>query len=354
MDLHDQVDFDTRSYNIRTCDFTLMKFLLESTFAASVIFGHACHAKTVVVPRKIADSPLDLTKTACVVPGCSVVAAWRTVGSYAVFPTDAVHTAFPSPRRWCWVDPPQNRASHPHHPQAPRIHIIRKLLASPSRLHLQPSFSVRLTLVEFSTSITTLACLGLCSTVKEWHTVHRLLVPRDAIQHSDLFPSDQIRLHQASLKANHSKSSPSARITRSSPSRDNVMSLSLWFCTNSSWAFTISTSRLSSSSPPCLRFHTCCWTRINTCQASLTDNRKPIGGCTSWTPCFSSSFCSPASTPVWTRTLHRARYQEVFLLEVEGSWTPFAPIMTGFEPGVWNRATHLMSQHFVPIGIAYE
>ena len=76
MDLHDQVDFDTRSYNIKTCDFTLMKFLLGSTFAAYVIFGHACHAKTVVVPRKIADSPLDLTKTACVVvPGCSVVAA---------------------------------------------------------------------------------------------------------------------------------------------------------------------------------------------------------------------------------------------------------------------------------------
>ena len=122
MDLHDQVDFDTRSYSIRTCDFTLMKFLLESTFAASVIFGHACHAKTVVVPCKIADSPLDHTKTACVVvPGCSVVAAWRTIGSCAVFPTDAVHTAFPSPRRWCWVDPPQNPASHPHHPQAPRI-----------------------------------------------------------------------------------------------------------------------------------------------------------------------------------------------------------------------------------------
>ena len=34
------------------CDFTLMKLLLESTIAASVIFGHARHAKTVAVPRK--------------------------------------------------------------------------------------------------------------------------------------------------------------------------------------------------------------------------------------------------------------------------------------------------------------
>ena len=75
-ELHDQVDFDTRSYNFRACDFTLVKLLLEPAIAASVIFGHARHAKTVAVPRNIADSPLDLAITACViVAGCSVVAA---------------------------------------------------------------------------------------------------------------------------------------------------------------------------------------------------------------------------------------------------------------------------------------
>ena len=75
-ELHDQVDFDTRSYNFWAFDFTLMKLLLESTIAASVIFGHARHAKTVAVPRKIANSPLDLAMTACVVVvGCPVVAA---------------------------------------------------------------------------------------------------------------------------------------------------------------------------------------------------------------------------------------------------------------------------------------
>ena len=54
-----------------------MKLLLESTIAASVIFGHARHSQTVAVPRKIADSSLDLfAMTACVVVAvCPVVAA---------------------------------------------------------------------------------------------------------------------------------------------------------------------------------------------------------------------------------------------------------------------------------------
>ena len=73
----DQVDFNTRPYQFGTCDFTLMKLLLESTITASVIFSHARHSKTVAVTRKIADSSLDLfAMTACVVVAvCPVVAA---------------------------------------------------------------------------------------------------------------------------------------------------------------------------------------------------------------------------------------------------------------------------------------
>ena len=59
--------------------------------------------------------------------------------------------------------------------------MFRKLLASPSRFHFEHSFSLRLTLGEFSMSVTTF------STVKEWHTVLRLLVPRDALQQNDFF-----------------------------------------------------------------------------------------------------------------------------------------------------------------------
>ena len=67
---------NTRPYKFGTCDFTLMKLLLESTIAASVIFGHARHSKTVAVPRKIADSSLDFfAMTACVVPANAIHAA---------------------------------------------------------------------------------------------------------------------------------------------------------------------------------------------------------------------------------------------------------------------------------------
>ena len=39
---------------------------------------------------------------------CLLLAECRTTGWFAVFPTNAVHAAVPSPRRCCWVGPPRN------------------------------------------------------------------------------------------------------------------------------------------------------------------------------------------------------------------------------------------------------
>ena len=189
---------------------------------------------------------------------------------------------------WCWVDPPRNRlddvqnklvlfsrqrvASYAHYSEVPRIS-----KSSPLGTFVQSSLDMK----EFSMSVTTLTCLK-CSTVKEWHTVHGLLVPR--CDSTEWFPSGQMCLDKALLKANHSKSSPWTRITRSSPSWNNVMSLSLLICTaqvdlfrSRIWSSAACSSRLLSSSPPCLWFHTCCSKRFHTCQASLTNNRKLIG-----------------------------------------------------------------------------
>ena len=95
--------------------------LVDSTIAASVIFGYARHAKTVAAPRNrwlTAWSCNECLHCRCCLGrafsmewlcSCLIGAAFRNTGSFAVFPAHAVQAAFPSPRRWCFVDPPRRR-----------------------------------------------------------------------------------------------------------------------------------------------------------------------------------------------------------------------------------------------------
>ena len=238
--------------------------------------------------------------TACVVvAACPVVAAWRTTGSDAVFPANSIHAASPSPLRWLLVlswptsKPPEpcthmaglssrQQVSYAHDLEAPRIS-----KSFPLGTFVQPSldtgwiqlvghdFFHRQGMAHRSSSTYTARCAS-----TEW------------------FPTGQIRLDRASLKANPlqvvalGKNHEILSVTKQRDVSPFVFApTQIELLRSRRWSSATCSSLLSSMSPRCLWFHTC--------QASFTNNRKLIGSvldyfaCTSWTSCFSSSFYSP-------------------------------------------------------------
>ena len=193
--------------------------------------------------RVIADSPLDLAMTACVFVAvlvacfslewpCSYLkgAAWRITGPCAVFSADVVQIAFSSLRRWRWVDPARNWLDGVQTwlvcllvNKLLRMHFMRYLLA------LQVVSSVRLR-SDFAWYWVNSACRS-----RFWRVLDYVLPSRSGypfivclirtMMLNRMICFRSVCPNQVSLRANHSKSSPSARITRSSPSRKNVMSL---------------------------------------------------------------------------------------------------------------------------------
>ena len=158
---------------------------------------------------KIANSPLDLAMTACVVVvGCPVVAAWRSTGSICDLPSKCrphrfsistplaagvelthLEIAWTVCKNKLVLSSRQRVASHAHYPEVPRIS-----KSSPLGTFVQSSLDTeRIQHVGHDFDVS-----WICSTVKEWHTVHRLvhrlLLLRDAVEHSDFsFRSDVVR-----------------------------------------------------------------------------------------------------------------------------------------------------------------
>ena len=216
-----------------------------------------------------------------------------------------------------WVDPPRNRldgvqnklvlssrrqvASYAHHLEAPRIS-----KSSPLGTFVQSSLDMK----EFSMSVTTLTCLGYVPPSRN-DTPFLVCLYRDAIQQSDFL---QVRC--VWIKPQWKRTTPSRRPEQES--RDRLRHETTWclypflfaqaqvdLFRSRIWSSAACSSRLPSSSPPCLWFHTCCSTRLHTYQPSLTNNRKLIG---SVLDCFSS---------LWINTLNFMFFVIILLTSID-------------------------------------